>query len=96
MPIPPDFSKARCKDIGTELFYPEDDKRENGKYYAIDTLKAICAMCPVRNACLEWALHHETEGIWAATTPRQRQFLRKQYGITLKRIRPDEFIGGAA
>jgi WhiB family transcriptional regulator, redox-sensing transcriptional regulator len=41
--------------------------------------RAICARCPVRGPCLEWALtENETIGLWAGTTPRQRRRLRRE------------------
>ncbi|MEU1458850.1 WhiB family transcriptional regulator [Streptomyces avermitilis] len=43
--------------------------------------KAVCRTCPIATACLKWALANPqltTEGIWAATTPRQRTALRHQ------------------
>ena len=36
--------------------------------------KAICAECPVRQACLEHALaHREREGVWGGATERERR-----------------------
>ncbi|WP_242432074.1 WhiB family transcriptional regulator [Streptomyces avermitilis] len=43
--------------------------------------KAACQACPIATACLKWALANPqltTEGIWAATPPRQRTALRHQ------------------
>ena len=41
--------------------------------------KAICARCPVRNECLEYALeHHEKFGIWGGLSERERRRLRRQ------------------
>lgn len=36
--------------------------------------KAICAMCPVKRGCLEYALTHDIRyGVWGGTSPRERQ-----------------------
>ncbi len=41
--------------------------------------KAICAGCPVREACLEAALANgETHGIWGGTSERERRRLRRE------------------
>ena len=41
--------------------------------------KAICADCPVRQACLEHALaHREREGVWGGTTERERRRIVRQ------------------
>ena len=34
---------------------------------------AMCTSCPVRSECLQWALDVDAEGIWAATTTKQRR-----------------------
>ena len=53
-----DFSRAKC--IGkTELFFDERPTRQR-------LAKDICAGCPIKSACLTWALEHqEAWGIWA-------------------------------
>jgi WhiB family redox-sensing transcriptional regulator len=41
--------------------------------------KAVCAACPARVACLEWALEAgETEGVWGGTTPGERAEIRRE------------------
>ncbi len=41
--------QARCKGIDPEVFYPVSDEES-------DEAKSICAECPVRLPCLEFAL----------------------------------------
>lgn len=43
--------------------------------------RRICGDCPVFTDCHNWALHHETEGIWAGTDPFQRRRLRRALKI---------------
>lgn len=40
--------------------------------------KAVCAACPVRSACLSWALDQGVRlvGVWGGTTARERRRLR--------------------
>lgn len=38
----------------------------------------LCAGCPVRTECLEWALDNHEFGIWAGTTAEMRRRLRRQ------------------
>lgn len=65
---------AVCAQVGGEPFYPErysgDDMRD---------ARALCAQCPVRRACLKFALGVERGvspwlrfGVWGGLTPRQR------------------------
>ena len=44
----------------------------------------LCASCPVREECLEHALHHEDAGIWAGTSAKQRRTMRSEAGISLR------------
>jgi WhiB family transcriptional regulator, redox-sensing transcriptional regulator len=66
--------RAACRGIDVEVFYPAiDDETEGAE------AKAICAECPVRQACLEHALgHREREGVWGGTTERERRRIVRQ------------------
>ena len=62
-------ARAACKGT-TELFYPEVGA-------SLAPAKAVCASCPVREACLDFALsHHEQFGIWGGSSERERRRLR--------------------
>lgn len=67
----PDLPDAACRGMDQAIFYPErgQDARE---------AKAVCAGCPERAACLEWAISHgEQHGIWGGLSFRQRLTLRR-------------------
>jgi WhiB family redox-sensing transcriptional regulator len=58
---------ARCRGVDPDVFHPinEDDAAE---------AKAICALCPVREVCLEHALAvREKHGVWGGLTERERR-----------------------
>lgn len=58
---------ARCRGVDPLVFHPvnEDDA---------DEAKAICALCPVQEACLEYALDaREKDGVWGGLTARERR-----------------------
>ncbi len=58
---------ASCRGIDPAIFHPETDEDA-------DEAKAICAMCPVREACLEYALVvREKLGVWGGLTERERR-----------------------
>ena len=64
--------RAACRGIDPDIFYPvsEDDAEE---------AKAICAQCPVRQVCLEFALvNREREGVWGGLLERERRRLARQ------------------
>ena len=59
--------RAACRGVDPDIFFPVTDEE------AADA-KAICAACPVQQACLEWALTtREREGVWGGATERERR-----------------------
>lgn len=64
---------AACRGEDPDLFFPGPGLDP------YDTPRVICAGCPVRLDCLEYALdHHVDEGCWGGTTPRQRERARRE------------------
>jgi WhiB family transcriptional regulator, redox-sensing transcriptional regulator len=65
--------RAACRDTDTDAFFNPDYLRGRNKRAREAAAKAICAGCPVREACLEWALRlGETHGVWGGLTPEER------------------------
>lgn len=55
------------------MFFPHRYTR-----LALNRAKAICARCPVRIPCLNWALAHPWEmGVWGGTTEAERIRMRR-------------------
>jgi WhiB family redox-sensing transcriptional regulator len=68
------FDEAACRDADTTLFFPTSDA------HAAEA-KAICAACPVREECLEYALEtRPADGVWGGLTAieRHRVLRRRQ------------------
>jgi len=64
--------KSACRGVDPEIFYPVSDEDA-------DAAKAICAMCAVRQPCLEYALaNREKDGVWGAATERERRRILRQ------------------
>jgi WhiB family redox-sensing transcriptional regulator len=60
---------ARCNGTDPEVFYPSTDDEAGDA-------KAICAVCPVREPCLEHAITaREKQGVWGGLTERERRRL---------------------
>ena len=68
-----------CAQADPDLFFPISSAgRALGQ---IAKAKAVCAVCPVRQPCLEFALEHDLGyGIWGGTTPAERQARRMAAG----------------
>jgi WhiB family redox-sensing transcriptional regulator len=65
--------RGRCKGAEPDVFYPEDDEDPGAE------AKAICQVCPVREACLEYAITtREKIGVWGGYTARERRRLVRQ------------------
>lgn len=64
--------RAACRGIDPDIFYPASEDEA-------DEAKAICAQCPVREACLEYALaNRERDGVWGGATERERRRMIRQ------------------
>ncbi len=73
--IPPEYAederpwaaRAECRGEDPALFFPGSDDDPS-------VALAVCARCPVRQECLEYAIEaRERFGIWGGTTERQRR-----------------------
>lgn len=83
--LPGDWTRnAACRDLppwGKELFFPIAG--ETGR-----EAKAICAGCPVRQDCLEWALRtKEDDGIWGGMTAPERRRIRRTADVQFAECR---------
>jgi WhiB family redox-sensing transcriptional regulator len=68
----PDWQEfALCAETDPEAFFPE-------KGGSTKNAKKVCAACPVRRECLEYALDHDERfGIWGGLSERERRRLRR-------------------
>ena len=67
---------AACRGQDVELFYNADAERGARKRHRKAAAKAICAGCPVAEACLAWAVGvGEPHGIWGGLSAEERQDL---------------------
>lgn len=85
------MAACRKEDIAPSTFYPEDEQEGrgsgNGKRGkaarqrlrdAEEEAKRICRPCPVRSACLQYALDHQEHGIWGGLTVDERAEIGRQ------------------
>ncbi|MCB5163991.1 WhiB family transcriptional regulator [Streptomyces bambusae] len=63
---------ALCAQTGPEFFFPEPGT-------SVREAKRLCAACPGRAACLEYALaNDERFGVWGGLSEQERQVLRRR------------------
>jgi WhiB family redox-sensing transcriptional regulator len=71
-------TRAACLGMDTELWFPE------GIEALAQQAKAVCARCPVRDDCLEFALAAgEVDGIWGGLDEDERRALRRIDALVL-------------
>jgi WhiB family redox-sensing transcriptional regulator len=70
----PWMAAARCRDSDPDLFFPTRGGPDVTAY-----AKAVCATCPVRTECLEYAVvHEERYGVWGGLSPKERRPLVRE------------------
>ena len=77
---------AECRDLDPNLFFPVGVTGP-----AVDQIaaaKGICAACPVRAECLEFAITTNQEfGIWGGTSEDERRVLRRKWRASQRQAR---------
>lgn len=79
MPTPMDANRSAkwmdrgsCRNFPPAVFFPQDGA-------GVDRARAICAHCPVKNDCLEYALsNHIDHGVWGGCSERERRHIAKR------------------
>jgi hypothetical protein len=67
--------RGLCMQVDNDMFFPEvGGSPENAK--------KVCALCPVKEPCLQFALSHDVQGVWAGTTEHERRDIRKSAAET--------------
>ncbi|RTL61296.1 MAG: WhiB family transcriptional regulator [Pseudonocardiaceae bacterium] len=77
---------ALCVQVDPDLFFPETDRGTEFDRQ-VTAAKRVCAGCPVRTQCLDYALRVLPEGIAGGKTPVERHALRHQLGVELADVR---------
>jgi WhiB family redox-sensing transcriptional regulator len=63
---------AACRDLDTAVFFPETAEE-------VAAAKAVCATCPVREACLDFALiTRQDDGVWGGLDENERRRVRRR------------------
>jgi len=60
---------ASCKGCDPDIFFPG-----RGESATLRLAKEVCATCPVKGECLDYAIeHHEHFGIWGGVSEKARR-----------------------
>jgi WhiB family redox-sensing transcriptional regulator len=63
---------AACRDADADLFFSTEEPE-------VASAVKICAGCPVRDECLEWALETRVRyGVWGGATERERRSMLRR------------------
>lgn len=64
--------RAACRDVHPELFFPVSEAVPGGMQ--VRQAKAVCARCPVRQECFEYAIAAGVDhGVFGGATPNERR-----------------------
>jgi len=75
------MNQGKCKEMDPTLFFPSDG-------VGVQAAQRICAECPVKAACLEYALVNRVDhGVWGGASERERRRLLSRRRLA-KRSRP--------
>ncbi|MFD9392106.1 WhiB family transcriptional regulator [Streptomyces sp. NPDC060000] len=68
---------AACRREDPDLFFPIGTS--GPALLQMEQAKAVCRQCPVREACLEWAMDtDQTLGVWGGTGENERRALKRR------------------
>ncbi|MEV0966961.1 MULTISPECIES: WhiB family transcriptional regulator [unclassified Streptomyces] len=68
---------AACRDEDPDLFFPIGNS--GPALLQVAEAKAVCARCPVRERCLEWAMSHgQDSGVWGGLGEDERRALKRR------------------
>ena len=66
------MAHAACRDHPRVNFFPRPGE-------SLEPARAVCAACPVRLPCVDYAVSDpDLGGVWGGTSPRQRVAIRRQ------------------
>ncbi len=81
--------RAACRGTDLDVFYPERGE-------SAGPARQVCAACPVRQPCLEYALSNRiTHGIWGGLTERERRPLQSRWVHDSRRDRDRAIVASA-
>lgn len=69
------MAEGRCRREAAATFFPSDG-------VGVEVARRICATCPVKEPCLQYALrNHIVHGVWGGTSERERRRIARRMRI---------------
>jgi WhiB family redox-sensing transcriptional regulator len=66
------MAKGKCRELPPDTFFPSDGA-------GVEVARKICADCPVKSPCLEYAMeNHIDHGVWGGTSERERRRIARR------------------
>jgi WhiB family redox-sensing transcriptional regulator len=66
------MARGNCREVPPATFFPSDG-------VGVEIARKICATCPVKSPCLEYALRNRIDhGVWGGTSERERRRIARQ------------------
>jgi WhiB family redox-sensing transcriptional regulator len=66
------MAKGLCRDRAPSTFFPSDG-------VGVEVARRICAECPVKAQCLDYALRNGIDhGVWGGTSERERRRIARR------------------
>ena len=66
------MAAGNCREEPPSTFFPHDGQ-------GVEVAQRICATCPVKSPCLEYALrHHIAHGVWGGASERERRRIARR------------------
>ena len=74
------MAKARCRTEPPSLFFPSDG-------VGVEVARRVCAECPVKGHCLEYALRNGIDhGVWGGTSERERRRIARRRRLATEAV----------
>ena len=66
------MAQGNCQGEPPSMFFPSDG-------VGVEVARRVCATCPVKSPCLEYALRNRIDhGVWGGTSERERRRILRQ------------------
>jgi WhiB family redox-sensing transcriptional regulator len=83
-------NRAACLGADPDLFFPQRGE-------SAEAAREVCARCPVREPCLDYALRNAiTHGVWGGLPERERRALRTRRLRAMRRERDRAILAAGA